>query len=123
MGKNINRRPNGAVFVDLDGTLVKHNYDPDAEPEELIYNTYARLLNYVGKGYDVILTTARTEEDVESFRKQFPDVAKLITLSICGLGYGPRVLINDHVRGEPGKAESLNLVRDTGCTERELGRD
>jgi hypothetical protein len=120
--RNDDKRPSGTIFVDLDGTLVKHNYDPDGEPEELIYNTYARLLNYAGKGYDIILTTARSEEQIQSFKEQWPDVAKLITLCICNLGYGPRVLINDHVEGEPCKAEAINLVRNTGCTEKEVHR-
>lgn len=105
-----------AIFVDLDGTICIHNMDPINVPDEIIPIMVEKLHNWYSQGSWLIVTTGRTRWGADQFRRQFPEIDKLIKMWITDLPVGRRVLIND-VKEEDNydqKAISVNVVRDKG---------
>lgn len=101
------------IFVDLDGTLVYHNYSPETVDDIFIPGSLEKVREWVAGGHKVIITTGRTQKEAAQLIHCFP--AGVSFLWDCGTG--PRVLINDHKFGEGEKAFAFNVVRDGGIGE------
>jgi histidinol phosphatase-like enzyme len=103
------------IFIDLDGTIVKHNYNPQEQMDELLPGSLKLLRRWKAEGHKIILTTARDTRDCRMFlnamREQlsftFDDV-------ITGITAGPRFLINDRKHPDADKAIAFNLDRNVG---------
>ena len=63
--KNINNDKRKTYFIDIDGTLVKHNYDPENIPEEFLPGALDFLKSISSEC--VILTTSRSPENIKNF--------------------------------------------------------
>lgn len=112
MGKLNNRHHDkrDTIFIDVDGVIVKHNYDSDSET--FLESTIQYLMDNSDKC--IILTTSRTVEQVESVMFELKSRGIPIDGLIANLPTGKRTLINDFIPGNADKAIAINLVRDQG---------
>lgn len=124
MGKNIDKRKNPCIFIDLDGTIVKHNYDPEHTMDVFIMNTVVALQQYQEKGYELCLLTARSQEHTESV---VVDLLETFNINfgaiICDLSAGKRILINDYKNSNELTAYAFNFPRDKGMTSIECEKE
>lgn len=108
------------LFLDIDGTLVKHFGDkPEQFKEELeVLPGVPELVKECGKhGHIIVLTSGRRE----SFRKITEEQLKRANIPydhlILGLSNAIRILVNDtkpYRADAPQTAIAFNLTRDTG---------
>jgi hydroxymethylpyrimidine pyrophosphatase-like HAD family hydrolase len=87
------------IFLDIDGTLVKHksvceNTLPDSKLE-ILDGTLEKLTEWDLKGYRIILTTGRKESMRKSTEEQLRNLGIFYDMLIMGIGGGDRILIND----------------------------
>ena len=115
--RNINMDSRKTILIDVDGTLVQHNYDPENEPEVLIDKT----IKYLKKHSDccIVLVTARREEHLRPLVRMLDLLGIKIFGYMCGLPTGPRILINDYpnVTSEP-RAIAINVPSGEGVDDR-----
>jgi hydroxymethylpyrimidine pyrophosphatase-like HAD family hydrolase len=115
-------------FFDIDGTLVKHQTNPDIEDgveETLLPYTQQFVNKLYDDGHFIILTTARWE----SQRPQTVEMLKEFDFKyhqlIMGIGSGERIVVNDikpvgleiddNILDQPlPTAYAINVVRDKG---------
>ena len=102
----------GVIFLDIDGTLVEHNYNPSTKPEHYLTGTLSYLMANLDKA--VILTTSRPEGYTIKVRKYLEANRVKVIAVIPNLPMGKRILINDHKPGEEQKAIAINVIRDVG---------
>jgi hypothetical protein len=101
------------IFVDLDGTLVKHNYDPENIPDEFLPGARDTLLSWLEKGYAVVLVTARSFVHTRQWLFKLANEQISFTQVVCNLPAGKRILINDSKDGQD-TAFSYVVKRDKG---------
>ncbi len=113
------------IFVDIDGTLIKHHgglenslndlLKPNYKPE-VLPNVQERIWEWDSKNYTVILTTGRKESSRRVTEKQLEELGIVYDQLIMGIGPGPRVLINDMDPNYPETkmATGITLGRDEG---------
>ena len=110
---NVTNDNRDTVFVDLDGCLVWHQYDPESIPDVSIDSLIAFIQSNRSRLY-VIVTTSRSLShanlalEVLSKKGFIPDGV------IHSLPTGKRIVINDHKEGESNKSVAINLVRNHG---------
>ena len=116
MPPNINNNYHSTIFVDLDGTLVEHNYNPDEQEERFLPGALTFLLKMEEKGYHIILTTARSQENCQKFLELMASYGFVFHDCLFNLPTGPRIIINDNKPDskEPYKAVALNVERNRG---------
>lgn len=102
------------IFVDWDGTIVKHNYTPEFTPDEFLPGAVEMLKAWKEAGHTVVVTTARhgTLEMSKIMTKMHEIIPHC--LIAWGLTTGPRVLINDRSPEGATKAFAINVDRDKG---------
>jgi len=120
--RNINKDGRKTIFMDIDGTLVPHNYDPEHIPDTLI----KKSVDYLKKemlGSVIFLVTSRSYEHAHPVEALLRYEGVYIQGIISGLPTGQRILVNDYknISDEP-KAIALNVpegvgVDDTGNCE------
>ena len=115
MGKNNLKRKVKTIFLDIDGTLVHHNYDPEVIDDIFIESVLNWLkLEFFEHKSEIILTTARSHNHcikiVESLLNQNIHIKHLIT----DLSAGHRILINDKKYSDIDTAFAINLDRNKG---------
>jgi len=103
------------LFVDLDGTIVVHNYMPIIVDEIVLKDTVTTIRYLKEKGYYLVLTTARTREESQpAVQKIESECSLTFDQYLYNLPPGPRYLINDYREGTPFKAYAINVERDCG---------
>lgn len=108
------------LFIDIDGTILKHQGDATGaccNPERILSGVLKKFNDWSGKGYCIVLTTARKESMREVTENQLRRVGLFWDLLIMGVGMGRRVVINDKKMID-GKlfltAVGVNVERDEG---------
>lgn len=102
------------IFVDWDGTIVKHNYTPETTPDEFLPGAVEMLKAWKEAGHMVVVTTARKRTlEVTELAGKLHEVLPHC-LFIYGCTTGPRVLINDRSPEGMTKAFAINVDRDKG---------
>ena len=108
-------KPKGiTLFVDLDGTLVRHNYDPENVQEVILEERVISLQKLIDKEPEnvfVVITTSRSIGHAAIALAALKAVGFEPDHLICNLPSGTRVLINDSSSSEK-KAICINLQRD-----------
>jgi predicted mannosyl-3-phosphoglycerate phosphatase (HAD superfamily) len=112
MGKNVTDNSSGTIFLDIDGTLVYHNYDVDEVPDSFIPSSLGWLKEKYREGYKIILTTSRTSLMALKVRIMLESEG-IESIAICELGTGERILVNDSKDGVK-KAVAINVPRNVG---------
>ena len=99
-------------FIDIDGTLLKHNNDLENKFDEIIPNSLEFLKTI--ENDIVILTTSRPKEFKDK-TENFLGLNKIkYDQIIYDLPYGERILINDNKISGLITAYSISLQRDSG---------
>lgn len=100
------------IFLDIDGTIVEHNYNPSVNPERYLNTTIGYLMSNLDKA--VVITTSRPLGYTIKIKK-FLQANKVNVIAVlANLPTGKRILINDHCAGEEQKAIAINCLRDVG---------
>lgn len=103
------------VFLDMDGTLVKHNYYPLQIPDEYLLGTDQLLIQLADKEkFYCVLTTGRGESECKDILERFKkDFGFVFDNHLYLLPTGIRVLVNDS-KNLVNKAQGYCLPRDKG---------
>lgn len=106
------------IFLDIDGTLVKHkplceNTLPNNKLE-ILDGTLEKLTEWDLKGYRIILTTGRKESLRMATENQLNDLGIFYDILIMGIGGGDRILINDKKSDGRITAFAICPDRNTG---------
>jgi hypothetical protein len=102
---------NHTWFIDLDGTILKHNgYLTDND--ELLPGV-KELWDAIPLGDFIIITTGRAEEYRESSLKVLDSNGLRYNLAIFGLPLGERIVVND-LKPNLKTAIAWNVERDKG---------
>lgn len=108
------------LFVDLDGTILKHQHtisDVYARPPELLPGVLERFNTWDSSGYRIILVTARKESTREVTALQLQQLGIAYDQLVMGVSSGQRVLINDKLNEmDTDRAISINVITDRGLT-------
>lgn len=105
------------LFIDMDGTLVKHNYDPQNTEDEILPGVFEFLSNTKEMGCFHVLTTNRSKKNCEKILAVFADkISFAFDLELYDLPVGIRILINDN-KGSEVRAIAIPLTRDQGLEE------
>ncbi len=101
----------GTIFCDLDGTLVKHENNPNYDSDLILLpSTNDKLQHWMDIGYRIIICTARISKDEVKLRKSLERAGIPYHELIMGLPSGPRYVIND--RKPSGLLVSQALSRE-----------
>jgi NDP-sugar pyrophosphorylase family protein len=108
------------LFVDLDGTIVKHQHtisDVYANPPELLPGVKDKLNTWDSSGHRIILVTARKESTREATVEHLQQLGIAYDQLVMGVSSGDRVLINDKLYElDPDRAIGINVVTDEGLS-------
>lgn len=124
------------IFCDIDGTILYQNenfldwYLPFkiggfgvGTYKSVLDKAQEKLLEWHSKGYRIILTTGRPENDREKLSKYLSDMGIYFHQLVMDCGSGERVLINDidtDAAELKYKATAINVVRNKGIGDLEL---
>jgi haloacid dehalogenase-like hydrolase len=108
------KRP--TVFLDLDGTLVFHNYETGINQDKLLPGTLEALAALRSENYYIVLTTGRTEQQCLSFLNEMEKTHGFkFDRLVFDLPTGIRVLVNDRETDSlQDKAIAINVTRNQG---------
>jgi predicted mannosyl-3-phosphoglycerate phosphatase (HAD superfamily) len=112
MPRNIISDSRPTVFLDIDGTIVKHNYNPEIYDDIFVKGAEEVLRELQEKNYLIILVTSRIQKHCERLLEVLARKRIFVTL-ISDLPTGRRILINDKKYNED-KAIAINVKRDGG---------
>ncbi len=112
-----NSREEKCLFIDLDGTLIRHEANPSYEDGEqiLLPNTIEKINQFKDICYYIIITIERKKN--VTYIKNLLDKLKIkYDRIISDIPSGPRILINDIKPSRPfyEMAKQINLIRDHG---------
>lgn len=102
------------IFVDLDGTIVEHNYQPGVKEDVFLSGAIERLRTWSEQGHMIVVTTARTREEARRAINHIVVNCPGEVASVTGITTGVRVLINDRSPEGQDKAHAININRDEG---------
>ena len=106
------------IFLDIDGTLLKHTggtlVDILLSKAEIIFGVLEKLREWDLKGYNIILTTGRTESMRDFTIKQLEKLGIPFDQLVMGLGGGKRFLINDEKPDGTITAVAFSIKRNEG---------
>jgi len=89
-------RKKGAIFCDVDGTIIEHedipNYD---QPLKILPGTLDKLKEWNDEGYSLVLTTSRKSENQKELISALKNANIQYDHIIMDIPSGPRYLIND----------------------------
>jgi hypothetical protein len=105
------------IFVDLDGTLILFNLEPERVTDRIIMSTMSYLIQKKAEGHWIVCTTARNKEHADLAIKNASIPLDFFDKIIYDLPMGKRILINDSKEGSSPSAEVIVLVRDKGMEE------
>ena len=93
---DVRAKKKGAIFCDLDGTLIEHEDIPNyAHPIKVLPKTLDKLRQWSKDGYTLILTTSRKSSSKEELISLLKEAGIEYEDLIMDLPSGPRYLIND----------------------------
>jgi hydroxymethylpyrimidine pyrophosphatase-like HAD family hydrolase len=102
------------IFVDLDGTLILFNLEPERYTDRIIMDTMRFLIKKKSEGHCIVCTTARTYEHTMLAIKNAGIPLDFFDRLVCDLPMGRRILINDRKANGLDSAIAINLYRDQG---------
>ncbi len=113
--KSVKKTYKGAIFSDLDGTLIKHVPVPSETGEdiEVLDGTPEKLKDFREKGYYLILTTSRQYHKIFGVLNKLESLGIVFDQIISDLPVGPRHMIND-MKGDEKRTIAHVLKRNEG---------
>lgn len=119
-----NGEPQGTIFCDIDGTLIRHEDKPDySRLPEVLPGSREKLQAWIDQGYHVVLCTARKTKDEARIAEMLKALGIPHHRLITGLSSGTRIVINDRKPHAifTAQAGSLEIARDAGIGALDLG--
>lgn len=114
MATNTGKLNKETIFVDLDGTLILFNLEPERVTDRIIMSTMKYLIEKKAEGACIVCTTARSYEHTMLGIKNAGIPLDFFDHILYDLPMGNRILINDCKEGFPDTAIAKNLIRDLG---------
>ena len=111
------------IFIDLDGTIVKHchKYSDINKSPKLLSGVRDALNCWDSFGHTIIIVTARKESSRKLTEKMLEDLLIPYDQLIMGITSGARYLINDKLHQEDkDRAIAINQITNVGITNKEL---
>ena len=111
---NVNKPKGITIFLDIDGSMLLHNYDPDRIPEtplELRIISLAEFIKSQTGACSVIITTSRSESHAKLAALSLQKYGIYPNAILHSLPSGPRFLLNDSKSDLP-TAFAICLPRD-----------
>ena len=114
------------IFLDIDGTLLNHlgklsEVVKNHETQYLLDNVIEKLDKWESQGFHIILTTGRAESLRGITEKTLLKHGIFFDKLIMGLGGGPRYLINDKKPNGRLTAFAINVDRNKGLSNVNIG--
>ena len=111
---NANKPIGKTVFLDLDGTVVEHNYNPDAIPDTPLMRRIESLVTFLASQEQpctLVITTGRSESHARQAVKLLREHNVYPDILLHSLPVGKRILINDSKDGS-ATAEAICVERN-----------
>ena len=105
------------VFIDIDGTVLKHNGDLSTQINSdcsVLNGVIEKFNEWNRKGYHIVLTTGRKECMRELTQRQLQKFGLFYDQLVMGLPRGQRVLINDTKPDMESTAVAFTVKRNKG---------
>jgi len=102
------------IFVDLDGTLVEHNYEPTIKTDVFLPGALEMLKAWHDQGHKISITTARGYKEARGAMLKIRSYVSPSVQIIVRCTTGIRVLINDRSPEGENKAFAINVNRNEG---------
>jgi NDP-sugar pyrophosphorylase family protein len=116
--KEFNSDKPKTLFIDLDGTILKHNHtisDVYVKSPELLSGVKEKFNSWDSQGHKIILVTARKESTRHITESQLQSLGIAYDQLIMGVTSGQRIIINDKLNySDPDRAIGINTITDTG---------
>jgi uridine kinase len=111
----------GAVFLDLDGTIVRHVPVPSATGEEIevLPGSAEKVAELRRSGYAIVLTTSRPMAKAFGILEVLKRHGLEFDQIVCDLPVGPRHVVNDS-KDDEARAFAHALPRDRGIAGLEI---
>lgn len=119
-GNNVNKSEHKTIFIDLDGTIVCHNYYPFIQDDR--FHITSGAISFLQKLREdncyVILTTGRSRiQCIKIIKHLKKEYNFKFDKCIYSLPTGKRVLINDYKNTNEHKVSAYEIKRDHGLRE------
>lgn len=112
--RNINDDNRSVLFIDLDGTLVYQNYDPEEVEDRVLPGwDVLKIVSDEKDKFFIVVTTSRNKKHTNLAIKKLEELGIRVDKVVYGLPTGIRVLVNDTKDGSV-TARSFVLKRDKG---------
>lgn len=106
------------VFVDLDGTILKHSHSISevySRKPELLPGVLEKFNSWDSQGVKIILTTARKESTRKITEEHLASLGLAYDQLIMGITSGQRFIINDKLaHNDADRAIGINVITDQG---------
>jgi len=109
------------IFLDIDGVLLPQfptllTYEEMDRQITLLPGVFEKFKEWSGKGYHIILTTARKKSRKKTTEKKLTELGLQWDELIMGLPTGRRILVNDLKPDNPEypMAVAINIERNKG---------
>ena len=115
MQSNSNKPDGLTIFLDLDGTVIVHNYSPEIDVDQPLDTrlvSLAQFLNSQKFPYQLVLTTSRSHHHAQLVLPILEKYGIRVHSILHSLPTGTRILINDS-NDQSSKALAINLERNS----------
>lgn len=127
---SLQKLKNSTLFIDIDGTLVKHYMDSNGKgtidqissPVVVLPGVKEKFSEWKEAGYYIVLTTARSEKFRRVTENQLKSLGLWWNQLVMNLMSGERYIINDLKPNDPfnSTAIGINLLRNSGLEDVDL---
>lgn len=118
---NTGKKKCETIFVDLDGTLIFFNLEPERVTDRIIPSVMSYLIQKKAEGHWLICTTARNQWHTHLALKNAGIPLDFFDQYLYDLPMGKRTLINDTTDEAKPSAIAINLIRDKGMEKKDNG--
>lgn len=116
METNTGKLNKETIFVDLDGTLILFNLEPERVTDRIIPSTMSYLIKKKAEGACIVCTTARSAWHTALAIANANIPLDFFDHILYDLPMGKRILINDTKDINTPSAEAMVLERDKGMS-------
>lgn len=117
METNTGKLAKETIFVDLDGTLILFNLEPERVTDRIIMSTMKYLIKKKAEGHCIVCTTARSYKHTMMAIVNAGIPLDFFDHILYDLPMGKRILINDTKDINTPSADAMVLERDKGMGE------
>jgi len=106
------------LFIDIDGTTLKHSYhsaDNDTHAIKILPGVLEKMNDWKSKGYCIVFTTARRGAKHPNLKQELIEAGIPVDQLITDIEGGQRFIINDKLKSDDlDRAIGINVITDQG---------